>query len=237
MTENKNAAIVELKSIGDLERKMRLEGVVKSSEIFGVLVDVGVGRNGLVHISELNEHSDGIGKHGLDVGQKITVWVKKTDEKSGQISLTLKEPLALEWNDLKPGQTYTGKVTRLERFGAFVDIGTERPGLVHVREITMGRLEHPDEMLTIGEEVEVQLLGTNKKKRQINLSMRVLEQKFMDNEEDEDPIPTAMELALRTAMTSESDPKQVTRLKRNKESRSSTQEEILRRTLEGRPND
>ncbi len=52
MTENKNTAIVELKSIGDLERKMRLEGVVKSSEIFGVLVDVGVGRDGLVHISE-----------------------------------------------------------------------------------------------------------------------------------------------------------------------------------------
>ena len=65
----------------------------------------------------------------------------------------------------------------------------------------------------------------------------MLEQKFLDSEEDEDPIPTAMELALRTAMTSESDPKQVTRLKRNKEFRSSTQEEILRRTLEGRPNE
>lgn len=236
MTEDKNAIIVEPKAIGDLKTKMRLEGVVKSTDIIGVLVDIGVGHDGLVHISEFNEHGDSVGKHGLDVGQKITVWVKKTDEKSGQISLTLKEPLALEWNDLKPGRIYTGKVTRLERFGAFVDIGTERPGLVHVREITIGRLEHPDEMLTIGEEVEVQLLGTNKKKRQINLSMRVLEQKFMDSEEDEDPTPTAMELALRTAMTSESDPKQDKPLRHEKESRS-TQEDILRRTLEGRPND
>ncbi|MEE3228967.1 MAG: S1 RNA-binding domain-containing protein, partial [Chloroflexota bacterium] len=149
---------------------------------------------------------------------------------------TLKEPLAFEWNDLKSGETYVGNVTRLERFGAFVDIGAERPGLVHIREITMGRLEHPEEILTIGEEVEVQLLGINKKKRQINLSMRTLEQKFMDSEDDEDPVPTAMELALRAAMVSESEAKQDKPLKHKKESRS-TQEDILRRTLEGRPND
>lgn len=237
MTEDKKDTIVEPKTIGELENKMRLEGVVKTNEIFGVLVDVGVDYDGLVHISEINKHNNEVDKQNLDVGQKITVWVKKTDENSGQISLTLKEPLALEWNDLKSGETYVGNVTRLERFGAFVDIGAERPGLVHIREITMGRLEHPEEILTIGEEVEVQLLGINKKKRQINLSMRTLEQKFMDSEDDEDPVPTAMELALRAAMDpDESELKQDKRLKHNRGSRS-TQEDILRRTLEGRPND
>ena len=236
MTEDKNTVIVEPKAIGDLKKKMRLEGVVKSTEIIGVLVDIGIGHDGLVHISEFNQYSGSVAKNDLDVGQKITVWVKKTDEKSGQISLTLKEPLALEWNDLKPGQVYTGNITRLEKYGAFVNIGAERPGLVHVSEITTGRLEHPDEMLTIGEEVEVQLLGINKKKRQINLSMRVLEKKFMESEEEGDPIPTAMEIALRGAMTSESDSKQMARLKHKKESKS-TQDDILRRTLEGRPNE
>ena len=236
MTEDKKDTIVEPKTIGELENKMRLDGVVKSIEIFGVIVDIGVDHDGLVHISEINKHNNGIDKQKLDVGQKITVWVKKTDETSGQISLTLKEPLALEWNDLKPDETYIGNVTRLERFGAFVEIGAERPGLVHISEITMGRLEHPEEILAIGEEVEVQLLGINKKKRQINLSMRVLEQKFMDSEDDEDEVPTAMELALRAAMDPESEAKQDKPLKHKKES-TSTQEDILRRTLEGRPNE
>ena len=101
MTEDKNAVIVEPKAIGDLKTKMRLEGVVKSAEIIGVLVDIGIGQDGLVHLSEFNQYSGDVSKNELDVGQTITVWVKKIDEKSGQISLTLKEPLALEWNDLK----------------------------------------------------------------------------------------------------------------------------------------
>ncbi len=235
MPEDNKDTIAAPKAIGEIESKMRLEGVVKSTEIFGVLVDVGVDHDGLLHISEIKKHNDGMDKQDLDVGQKITVWVKKKDDSSGQISLTLKEPLALEWNDLKSGETYLGKVTRLERFGAFVDIGTERPGLVHVREITMGRVEHPEEILEIGEEVEVQLIGINKKKRQINLSMRTLEQQFMDSEDDDDPVPTAMELALRAAMKPEAEEKQDKPLRNKKES--SAQEDILRRTLEGRPND
>ena len=101
MTEDKKDTIVEPKTIGELENKMRLDGVVKSIEIFGVTVDIGVDHDGLVHISEINKHNNEVDKQNLDVGQKITVWVKKTDENSGQISLTLKEPLALEWNDLK----------------------------------------------------------------------------------------------------------------------------------------
>ena len=164
MPEDNKDTIADPKTIGEIESKMRLEGVVKSTEIFGVLVDVGVDHDGLLHISEIKKYNDGVDKQDLDVGQKITVWVKKTDEGAGQISLTLKEPLALEWNDLKSGETYIGNVTRLERFGAFVDIGAERPGLVHVREITTGRLEHPEEILSIGEEVDC-LLYTSPRPR------------------------------------------------------------------------
>ena len=80
MTEDKKDTIVEPKTIGELENKMRLEGVVKTNEIFGVLVDVGVDYDGLVHISEINKHNNEVDKQNLDIGQKITVWVKKTDE-------------------------------------------------------------------------------------------------------------------------------------------------------------
>ena len=84
MTEDKKDTIVEPKTIGELVNKMRLEGVVKTNEIFGVLVDVGVDYDGLVHISEINRHNNEVDKQNLDVGQKITVWVKKTDENSIQ---------------------------------------------------------------------------------------------------------------------------------------------------------
>ena len=71
MTEDKKDTIVEPKTIGELENKMRLDGVVKSIEIFGVIVDIGVDHDGLVHISEINKHNNGVDKQKLDVGQKI----------------------------------------------------------------------------------------------------------------------------------------------------------------------
>ena len=85
MPEDNKDTIADPKTIGEIESKMRLEGVVKSTEIFGVLVDVGVDHDGLLHISEIKKYNDGVDKQDLDVGQKITVWVKKTDEGAGQI--------------------------------------------------------------------------------------------------------------------------------------------------------
>ncbi|MDP7645396.1 MAG: S1 RNA-binding domain-containing protein, partial [Anaerolineales bacterium] len=127
----------------------------------------------------------------------------------------------------------SGKVVRLEKFGAFIDIGAERPGLVHVREITTGRVAHPDEVVTLGEEVEAQVIGVNRKKRQIDLSMRALEQQVVDESEDEAPPATVMELALRAAMEGQFQPERSTRKKR-KNKGSNTQEKLLRRTLENR---
>lgn len=234
VTEEKPAVTNQPKNLSDLRPKMRLQGKVKSVEIFGVVVDVGVGRDGLVHLSELKEVKDII-KDGdkFQVGQEIVVWVKRADQKANSLTLALREPLAVEWQDLKPGQVYSGKVVRLEKFGAFVDIGAERPGLVHVREITMGRVAHSEEVVALGEEVEAEVIGVNRKKRQIDLSMRALEQQAVDEGEDEVKVATAMELALRAAMEGQPDAVRSARKKRIK-TKGDDREALLQRTLANR---
>ena len=121
----------------------------------------------------------------------------------------------------------------LEKFGAFIDIGAERPGLVHVREITTGRVAHPDEVVTLGDEVEAQVIGVNRRKRQIDLSMRVLEQQAVDEGENEAPAATAMELALRAAMEDQLDVEHSAR-KKSKKTTGNLREELLQRTLANR---
>ena len=233
MTEETSASNQGIDKFAGLRPKMQLTGTVRSVEMFGLVVDVGVAHDGLVHVSELNDANDENGGREFESGQEITAWVKQVDHEANRLTLTLREPAAVDWHDLKPGQVYSGKVVRVERFGIFVDIGAERPGLVHVREITMGMLRHPDEVVTLGEEVEAQVVGVKIKKRQIDLSMRALEQQAVAEIEDETPKATAMELAIRFAMANQSEPEQSKRQKRKKKS-SDIQEDLLQRTLANR---
>ena len=233
MTEDTSAATSQPDNLAALRPKMRLHGTVSSIEIFGILVDIGVGRDGLLHISELNEKVKKNAGKNFQIGQAITVWVKHVDKKAKCVMLTLQEPLAVDWQELKPGQVYSGKVVRIEKFGAFIDIGAELSGLVHVREITTGRVAHPDEVVTLGEEVEAQVIRVNRKKRQIDFSMRALEQQAVDDGEDEAPPPTAMELALRAAMEDQPVTERPARKKR-KTKRDNPRDELLQRTLYNR---
>ena len=233
MTKETSASNQGIDNFAGLRPKMQLTGTVRSVEMFGLVVDVGVAHDGLVHVSELNDANDENGGREFESGQEIIAWVKQVDHEANRLTLTLREPAAVDWHDLKPGQVYSGKVVRVERFGIFVDIGAERPGLVHVREITMGMLRHPDEVVTLGEEVEAQVVGVKIKKRQIDLSMRALEQQAVAEIEDETPKATAMELAIRSAMANQSEPEQSKRQKRKKKS-SDIQEDLLQRTLANR---
>ncbi len=113
----------------------------------------------------------------VQVGQSVDVWIKRVDPKKKRIDLTMIKPLDLEWREITKGMTVKGKVTRLEKFGAFVDIGAERPGLVHISEMTHGYVKTPGEVVKEGDEVEVQVLEVNRRKKQIKLSMKALEEK------------------------------------------------------------
>lgn len=240
-------------TIQDLKRKMKVSGKVLKTTLAGAVVDIGVSVPGVIHISQLQSEATNRVEDVVQPGQEVELWVKRVDLKKNRIELTMIPPLDLEWREIEKGMVLKGKVTRLEKFGAFVDVGAERPGLIHISEMTHGYIKTPGEVVSEGEEVEVKVLDYNRRKKQIKLSMKALEEtpaqavrssqprKVKEKEsaaesEPEEPVPTAMEVALREAMernkAQENSPKPKT------QRRSSPDEDamgdILNRTLENK---
>ena len=218
-------------TIEALRPGMELRGTVKRLELFGAFVDVSAERDALLHISQLNKPNVRNVEDVLRVGEEITVYVLKVDATAGRVALSMTRPPAFNWDDLREGVTVQGKIVRIENYGVFVDFGAERPGMVHVSELTNGFVRSPSDVVNIGDEVEARVLKVNRGKRQIDLSMKLDEGlgSFAElDDEEEEEVPTAMELALRRAMERTVAVPQ--RTKSRKQQRR-YQEDIISRTL------
>jgi ribosomal protein S1 len=189
-------------TLQDLKTGMELRGKVKRIELYGAFVDVGVGTDALLHISQLGKNNVRNVEDVVNVGDEITVYVLKVEPETKRIALSLVKPPAINWDTLKEGDILDGEVARLENFGAFIDIGAERPGMVHVSEMAEGYVKSPSDVVKVGDKVKVRVLKINRKKRQIDLSMKQPEEKVeMVQDEEEEDVPTAMAAALRKAMS------------------------------------
>ena len=251
VTASEEAQRVDLANI---KRKTEFTGTVLKTTLAGAVVDIGLEVPGVVHISQLQKTPTNRVEDVVEVGQTVEVWVKRVDAKRGRIELTMIEPLPLEWREIKKGMTVKGKITRLEKFGAFVEIGAERPGLVHISEITHDYIKTPGEVINEGDEVEVQVLDVNRRRKQIKLSMKALEEKpdviaksmekpkkkskakATEEAETPEPVPTAMEMALREAMerTKDKEEDEVVKAKSEPAEANNEIEDILSRTLENK---
>ena len=217
-------------SVADLTPKMQLTGTVKRLELYGAFIDLGIDATGLVHISKLGGEQVNRVSDVLKEGDEVTVWVEKVEPERQQVMLTMVPPLAVDWAELKTDQVYDGKVTRLENFGAFVSIGAEREGLVHISELSHDYVKHPSEVVKVGDDVQVKVLGFNRRKRRIDLSMKALTEKpeavstpsqprqqgggkqrrpsrerfdpqeYEIVDDEAEEVPTAMEIAMRRAL-------------------------------------
>jgi ribosomal protein S1 len=237
----------------EFKAKERYTGTVLKTTLQGALVDIGSEKPAFIHISQVVKQDDPKKQINsidevLEVGQKLDFWVKRI--RKDRIELTMKEPLALEWREIKPDMTVKGKVVRLETFGAFVEIGAERPGLIHISELSHSYVRTPGEVVREGDEVEAKVLEVNRRKKQIKLSIKALQvlpetlqpqvqvesKKKQEEEEPKEPDLTAMEIALRSAMEkSDSGQGESSNKKsRKKQGPSSEQDEILSRTLENK---
>ncbi|GEM_PF-1693253 len=161
-------------SILNLKKGQRMTGKVKHITDFGIFVDLGISQDGLVHISQMARHKVEKAADLVSQGQEVDVWVKKVDRKRGRISLTMVRPIKLRLRDIKEEAELEGVITRLETYGAFVNIGSERDGLIHISQITHDYIKHPEEVLTIDDKVKIKVLKVDRKKRQVDLSIKAL---------------------------------------------------------------
>lgn len=153
-----------------LQPKAHLTGKVIKTTIAGAVLDVGLKIPGVVHISQLSKQAVNRVEDIVKVGDSVDVWVRRV--RDDRVELTMVEPLGLEWKEILPDMLVKGKVARLEAYGAFVDIGAERPGLVHVSEISHDYIKNPSDVLKEGDEVEAKVLDVDRRKRQIRLSIK-----------------------------------------------------------------
>lgn len=225
-------------SIQELQPKMELKGTVKKTELFGALVDIGIGRPGLVHISRLQKGRVKNVTDVVKVGDEVTVWVHKLEQEAGRVELTMVEPSEMDWSDLKEGQTVKGKVVRIEPYGAFVDVGAERPGLVHVSELAVGYVKSPNEVVNMGQEVEARVIGLDARKGRIDLSMKASEMEEIytiedDDDEEEGEVLTAFAAAFQRAQEGQQDEDEASAESKAASSQKARdkQEELLARTL------
>jgi small subunit ribosomal protein S1 len=151
-----------------------VEGIVKRVTEFGAFIDIGVGRDGLVHVSELSQRRVAKASDVVQEGQKVTVWIKELDRDKNRISLSMIAPGTLTMRDLEEGMVVTGRVTRMERYGAFLDIGVGRDGMLHVKEMGHGFIEKPEDVIQLGEELQVQIVGLDQRRGRVDLSRKSL---------------------------------------------------------------
>ncbi len=165
-----------------------LPGTVTSLKEFGAFIDLG-GVEGMVHISEL---ALGRVKHPqevLSVGQQVEVAVlriEKTDNPRHpeKIALSIRALSPDPWQDVDQqfpvDSRVKGTVTRLQPFGAFVELAPGIEGMVHVSELGSDRrVSHPHEILNVGDQVEVRVLSVDKEKRRVGLSLKTDQQADM----------------------------------------------------------
>ena len=168
--KNERAEILE-----KLTKGMRLKGTVSSIVDFGAFVDLG-GIDGLIHISELSWSHVNHPSEVVKVGEEVEVEVLDVELQRERISLGLKQTTEDPWTKLVetyPVGTITdGKVTKIVPFGAFIELGDNVEGLVHISEMALKHIDSPAQVVHVGDTVKVKVMDVNVERRRISLSMK-----------------------------------------------------------------
>ncbi|MHB8793774.1 MAG: 30S ribosomal protein S1 [Thermoleophilia bacterium] len=178
--------------LGKLQPGDVVEGIISNIVDFGAFVDL-EGIDGLIHISELSWGHVNHPSEVLTVGQKVNVKVLDIDRDRQRVSLGLKQTQEDPWASLvdahQVGDIMTGAVTKLVSFGAFVQISEGIEGLVHISELASHHVEKPEEVVAVGDEIEVKVIEIDAQRRRLSLSIKRL------HEEDEPEAEAAEEPA------------------------------------------
>ena len=189
--EQKKELLQRLKE-GDI-----VTGVVKNLADFGAFIDLG-GLDGLLHITDMSWGRIAHPSEMLNIDDEVEVKVIKIDPVQERISLGLKQKQASPWqqveNKFPIGSRIKGKVVNVLSYGAFVKLEEGIEGLVHISEMSWTRrINHPSEVVNIGDEVEVMVLDINKEKQEISLGMKQVQMNPWDEVEKKYRVGTIIE--------------------------------------------
>ncbi|MEE8504683.1 MAG: 30S ribosomal protein S1 [Kiloniellales bacterium] len=162
--------------IAGLKEGQTLEGVVKNITDYGAFVDLG-GVDGLLHVTDISWKRINHPTETLSIGQQVKVQVIRFNAETQRISLGMKQLEADPWKgvaDKYPVRSkYTGRVTNITDYGAFVELEPGVEGLVHVSEMSWTKKNvHPGKIISTSQEVEVMVLDVDEQKRRISLGLK-----------------------------------------------------------------
>jgi len=255
-----DAPVETVNEVPTIKAKDKFEGKVLKTSLQGALIAINSPLPAFLHISQVMDpkNPESVLKsldEVIKVDDVVTVWVRRVLK--DHIELTMREPLAYEWRELAADMVVHGKVLRLESFGAFVEIGAERPGLIHISELSHNYVRTPNEVVKVGDEFDVKVLEVDRRKKQIKLSLKALQEvpeevapepkrtsrkgKGHKQEVIEEPVeevipdPTYMEIAMRKAMDKAEQrlPEITSRVKKSK-TYDSEADDIFERTMQNK---
>lgn len=161
----------------EIENGKVYQGVVKSMTSYGAFVDIG-GVDGMVHVSEISWDRIRKPDDVLSVGQEVEVYVINFDPEKRKISLGYRKAEDNPWlkftNAYKVGDVAAVKIVKLMPFGAFAEVVPGVDGLIHISQIANRRIGKPDEVLSVGQEVDAKITAIDEEKQKISLSIRAL---------------------------------------------------------------
>jgi small subunit ribosomal protein S1 len=157
----------------------RVHGRVRNMTDFGAFIEIEDGVDGLVHVSDIS-WSRRI-KHPSEVlkkGQEIDAIITSIDAENRRLSLSIKDLEPNAWdkfvNDHKPGDVVKGKIARFANFGAFVELDDNLEGLCHISELSDERVEKPEDVVQLGQEMDFKILRIDVESKKIGLSARAV---------------------------------------------------------------
>ncbi|WP_314069081.1 30S ribosomal protein S1 [Campylobacter showae] len=195
--KDEQSIIVSRKKLLDEDRKKKreaisavaentdvIEGIVKKITTYGMFVDVG-GVDGLVHYSEISYKGPVNPGSIYKEGDKVLVKVIKYDNEKKHLSLSIKAATPDPWDEIKDGlevgDTIKVTVSNIEPYGAFVDLGNDIEGFLHISEISWDKnIKNPKDHISEGEELDVEVIEIDAKDRRLRVSLKNLLKKPFD---------------------------------------------------------
>ncbi|PQO35471.1 30S ribosomal protein S1 [Blastopirellula marina] len=176
----------------ELQVGQRRKGVVKNIADFGAFVDLG-GIDGLLHITDMSWGRIGHPTEVVKIDDEVEVQILNIDHERQKIALGMKQMQPSPWDGVEAkypvGAKVRGQVVNVMSYGAFVKLEEGIEGLVHISEMSWTkRISHPSEVVNIGDEIDVVVLGINKEKQEISLGMKQTQSNPWENIKERYPV-------------------------------------------------